>query len=87
MISKPTPSLIEQLEEHMNVDVDSLDPIFVQSLPIQPHDQTSNQRIVHEAIVNPAHQTDVEQIIRSAPGASWEEVYARCVRYTASPAC
>jgi hypothetical protein len=63
MLSK-APSLLEQLEQHLNVDCDNLDPAFIQTLPIRPHDQTSNQRIVHEAFVAPENKEFMEKTVK-----------------------
>ncbi|CAK7202228.1 hypothetical protein SEUCBS139899_004950 [Sporothrix eucalyptigena] len=68
-------TLLEVLEDHINVDADSLDPAFIKSLPIRCHDQTSNQRIVHEAIVDPVNAAIVEQTVRELKGQPWDEVY------------
>lgn len=72
-------SLLEQLEEHINVDCDSLDPVFIKSLPIKCHDQTSNQRIVHDAIVAPENLHIVESAVKELKGRSWDEVYVTSV--------
>jgi transaldolase len=75
-------TLLEQLEEHMNVDCDTLDPIFINSLPIKCHDQTSNQRIVHEAIVAPENARLVEDTVKELKGQPWDEVYVTCVSHS-----
>lgn len=72
-------SLLEQLEEHINVDCDSLDPAFIKTLPIKCHDQTSNQRIVHEAIVAPENAHIVEAVVKEFKGQAWEEIYVNSV--------
>ena len=75
-------SLLEQLEEHVNVDCDSLDPIFIKTLPIKCHDQTSNQRIVHEAIVAPENAHILEAVVKELKGQPWDEVYVGAVSGT-----
>lgn len=77
MGSQPTSTktLLEVLEDHINVDADSLDPAFIKSLPVRCHDQTSNQRIVHEAIVDPVNAAIVEKTVRELKGQPWDEVY------------
>jgi transaldolase len=78
MLSK-APSLLEQLEQHLNVDCDNLDPAFIQTLPIRPHDQTSNQRIVHEAFVAPENKDIMEKTVKEMKGSSWDDIYVVCV--------
>lgn len=78
MLSK-APSLLEQLEQHLNVDCDNLDPAFIQTLPIRPHDQTSNQRIVHEAFVAPENKEIMEKTVKDMKGSSWDDIYVVCV--------
>ncbi|CAK7236014.1 hypothetical protein SCUCBS95973_009462 [Sporothrix curviconia] len=65
MGSQPTSpkTLLEVLEDHIN------------SLPIRCHDQTSNQRIVHEAIADPVNATIVEKTVGELKGQPWDEVY------------
>ncbi|ORY28301.1 putative transaldolase [Naematelia encephala] len=78
MISKPAPTLLEQLENAgVGVDVDDGDPKIVASvLPyLKPHDVTSNQLIIQAQIINPANKELIEETIRSMPGASWEDIY------------
>lgn len=79
MGSQPTKTLLEVLEDHINVDADSLDPTFIKSLPIRCHDQTSNQRIVHDALIDPVNAAIVEQTVRELKGQTWDEVYVLAV--------
>ena len=74
-----TKTLLEVLEEHINVDCDSLDPAFIKTLPIKCHDQTSNQRIVHEAIVAPENAHILESTVRDLKGEPCDEVYVTAV--------
>ncbi|ORY25073.1 putative transaldolase [Naematelia encephala] len=75
MISKSEPSLLEQLENSIAVDADTMDPAFIASLPIQCHDMTSNQRFVHEAITAPHNRDIVHKTIKEMKGSPWEEIY------------
>jgi hypothetical protein len=76
MISKSSPSLLEQLEAAgVKVDVDSMDPKIAAGLPFTPHDMTSNQLLVNEQLQNPENKELVEKTIREMKGASWEDVH------------
>lgn len=76
---KMVKSLLEQLEDHINVDCDSLDPSFIKSLPIRCHDQTSNQRIVHEAITDPTNAYITKAVVEELKGQPWDDVYVTAV--------
>ncbi|GFZ45842.1 hypothetical protein JCM24511_03574 [Saitozyma sp. JCM 24511] len=76
MISKSSPSLLEQLEAAgVKVDVDSMDPKIAAGLPFTPHDMTSNQLLVNEQLQNPENKELVEKTIREMKGASWEDIH------------
>ncbi len=79
MINKTPTSLLEQLNSHLCVDVDTMDSDFVRSLPITPHDMTSNPRFVYDALIDPRNKEIVEGAVKEMKGKSWEEVYAVCV--------
>ncbi|KAK8869560.1 hypothetical protein IAR55_000127 [Kwoniella newhampshirensis] len=65
MISKPEPTLLEQLEAAgTKVDTDSMDPKIAQGLPFKPHDMTSNQLLVNEQIMNTENKELVEKTIK-----------------------
>ena len=72
-------TLLEVLEENINVDADTLDYEFVRSLPIKCHDMTSNPRFVGLEIEDPKNRELVESVIKSMPGADWKDVYATLV--------
>lgn len=78
MITK-VKSLLEQLEEHVNVDADTYDSDFIRTMPFTPHDATSNQGFIHAAIIDPRNREIVEGVIKDLDGESWEAVYAVCV--------
>ncbi|WVQ78620.1 hypothetical protein IAT38_000706 [Cryptococcus sp. DSM 104549] len=76
MISKPSPTLLEQLEAAgVKVDTDSMDPKIAANLPIKAHDMTSNQLLVNEQLKNPENKELVEKTIREMKGASWLDVH------------
>lgn len=79
MLQKNEMTLLEQLEEHLNVDCDTMNADFIKSLPITCHDMTSNQRFVHEALTAEHNKQLVENTVKEMKGKSWEEVYAVCV--------
>ncbi|BEJ14003.1 hypothetical protein CspHIS471_0311770 [Cutaneotrichosporon sp. HIS471] len=71
-------SLLEQLEERVAVDADTYDVDIIRSLPIVPHDATSNQGFIHAALVDPRNEELVKGVVDEMKGGSWEEVYAVC---------
>ncbi|ORX33818.1 putative transaldolase [Kockovaella imperatae] len=76
MINKPTPTLLEQLENSgVGVDVDAGDPEVAKSLPFKPHDMTSNQILVHERIIAPENKELVEKTIKEMKGADWKDIH------------
>jgi hypothetical protein len=74
-------TLLEQLNEHVNIDADTLDSAFIASLPIRPHDVTSNPGFLHEQIANPANLKLMEDLVTELKGASWVDVYTRAVSF------
>jgi transaldolase len=86
MISKSSPSLLEQLEAAgVKVDVDSMDPKIAAGLPFTPHDMTSNQLLVNEQLQNPENKELVEKTIREMKGASWEDIHTVLVSQSGLP--
>lgn len=79
-------SLLEQVEEYLNVDADTYDSDFIKSLPIVPHDATSNQGFIHAAITDPINKEIVDRTVRELKGQPWENVYAVCVSATCKQA-
>ena len=82
MISRPEQSLLEQLEEKINVDVDTMNAAFVANLRITGHDMTSNPQFVLEALLAPENKELVERTIKEMPGAPWDDVHAVLVSQT-----
>ncbi|OJJ96423.1 hypothetical protein ASPACDRAFT_125025 [Aspergillus aculeatus ATCC 16872] len=72
-----SPSWLDRLEDQVNVDVDWMDPVFIQSLPITPHDMTSNQVHVHAQLENPIHQDLIAEVAREYKGRDWLSIYTR----------
>ena len=73
------PTLLEVVNEYIAVDCDTTNVEFVQTLPITCHDMTSNQRFIHDAIVDPKNKALVEKAVREGKGADWKDVYATIV--------
>ncbi|KAL4994192.1 hypothetical protein BDV10DRAFT_198985 [Aspergillus recurvatus] len=65
MSGTKAPTWLEHLEGQVNVDVDWMDPTFIQALPIVPHDMTSNQ--MHLAT----------KVARGYKERGWLAIYAR----------
>ena len=75
-----TVSGIVKLAELVNIDVDSMRPDVAQSLialGVQPTDQTSNQILVGDGLVDPANRQMLEGAIRELGSQGWEAVYDR----------
>ncbi|GME25685.1 aldolase [Neofusicoccum parvum] len=68
---------IEKLEEWLNVDVDTMDPAFPGTLPIKPHNQTSNQLITSEHMLLPENQEMFLQAVRDYKDQGWQAVHSR----------
>ncbi|KAL4764912.1 uncharacterized protein BDW70DRAFT_129065 [Aspergillus foveolatus] len=70
-------SWLHKLEEQVNVDVDAMDPDFIKSLPITPHDMTSNQIHVHGQMSEPKNRQLLLDVAREYKDRSWVDVYTR----------
>ncbi|KAL4917186.1 hypothetical protein BDW62DRAFT_184344 [Aspergillus aurantiobrunneus] len=77
MATATTSTWLHKLEEQVNVDVDAMDPTFIQNLPIVPHDMTSNQIHVHGQMSAPANQSLLADVTREYKGRGWLEIYTR----------
>lgn len=80
---KSTPSLLEQLNKVVDIDVDTLDREFIGALPITPHDMTCNPRWLHDTIVSEDAQDIVNEVVSSLKGKKWDEIYCHIVSVTA----
>ncbi|KAL1406154.1 hypothetical protein Q8F55_007838 [Vanrija albida] len=78
MIAK-VQSLLEQLNGALNVDADTYDYDFIAALPITPHDATSNQGFIHQAITDARNRDTVDAAVAEFGAQGWEVVYAHCV--------
>jgi len=78
MITKEK-TLLEQLEALVAVDADTFDADFIKSLSIVPHDATSNQWFIHDALVDERNADVVAQTIKELKDKNWKDVYAVCV--------
>jgi transaldolase len=69
----------------VNIDVDWMDPAFTKSLPIVPHDMTSNQLWVDIQMDHPDNTELVRTAVREYKDEGWLAVYTRIV-YISTPA-
>lgn len=64
----------------VQIDIDCMDPNEATRWhPFRPHDQTSNQRLVHEQMVNPNNRELLYKTIQECKGHRWEYVLTRMV--------
>ncbi|KAL4790403.1 hypothetical protein BDV19DRAFT_394070 [Aspergillus venezuelensis] len=77
MAATTTPTWLHKLEEQVHVDVDAMDPAFIKSLPITPHDMTSNQIHVHGRMSHPENRQLLLDVTKEYKGKSWMEIYTR----------
>lgn len=63
----------------VNVDVDWMDPEYSKSLPIVPHDMTSNQLWVHEQMCNPDNEQLFLDVVKECKSQGWLAIYTRMV--------
>jgi transaldolase len=76
MIQGPQRTLLEQLASYVAVDADTLEVDYITSLPITPHDVTSNPRFVHDQLADTNNKEMVEQVVKELKDAPWDEIYA-----------
>ncbi|KAI6397312.1 hypothetical protein MCOR20_009600 [Pyricularia oryzae] len=70
-------SCLQKLEEMLDVDVDDMDADYIRSMPIKPHDQTSNQAFVDVALAQESNKDLVVQVATEMKGSDWLAVYTR----------
>ena len=63
----------------VNVDVDWMDPSYTLSMPIVPHDMTSNQGWVHEQMCNPINDELFKSVVKEYKDKGWLAIYTRMV--------
>ncbi|KAL7943960.1 hypothetical protein V8C42DRAFT_327306 [Trichoderma barbatum] len=66
-------SMLHRLEELCNVDVDDADTELIKSIPFTPHNQTSNQAIITNALL--ADEALLKDLVRQHGSQGWERVY------------
>ncbi|KAL4978736.1 hypothetical protein BDW66DRAFT_148945 [Aspergillus desertorum] len=76
-VDPKVPTWLERLEDQVNVDVDWMDPAFIQGLPIVPHDMTSNQIHVYAQLTNPANRELITATVLEYKERGWLAIYTR----------
>ncbi|RFU75021.1 hypothetical protein TARUN_7226 [Trichoderma arundinaceum] len=66
-------SMLHRLEDLCNVDVDDADTELIKSIPFTPHNQTSNQAIITNALL--ADEPLLKELVRKYGSQGWERVY------------
>ncbi|KAJ5098126.1 hypothetical protein N7532_005127 [Penicillium argentinense] len=66
---------LQKLSEQLNVDVDWMDPAYTLSMPIVPHDMTSNQGWVHEQMCNPVNEELFKSVVKEYKDQGWLAIY------------
>ncbi|CAM1503319.1 Fc.00g080950.m01.CDS01 [Cosmosporella sp. VM-42] len=77
MGSKGTVTWLDKLEEQINVDVDWMDPEYIKSMPIVPHDQTSNQLWVDIQLGDASNQEMFREVAKELKDEGWLAIYTR----------
>ncbi|KAJ5525165.1 hypothetical protein N7494_011815 [Penicillium frequentans] len=77
MGSAGTVSWLQKLSEQLNIDVDWMDPSYTLSMPIVPHEMTSNQGWVHEQMCNPINEELFKSVVREYKDQGWINTYTR----------
>ncbi|KZO90875.1 aldolase [Calocera viscosa TUFC12733] len=76
-------TLYHKLEELTNIDVDTADADVAKAMPLKPHNQTSNQRIILHAMIHPDNKDIFESTVREHADKGWEYIFdligVRCV--------
>lgn len=68
------------LKVQVHIDIDCMDPNEATRWhPFRPHDQTSNQRIVHEQMITPNNRELFHKTVKECKGRGWEYVLMRMV--------
>ncbi|KAL3480977.1 hypothetical protein BJX99DRAFT_272187 [Aspergillus californicus] len=70
-------SLLDRLQTLSNVDVDDIDNAFIRSLPFKPHNQTSNQQIVCNAMLADTNRQLFTDTVEKYGHQGWEAVFDR----------
>lgn len=56
-----------------------MDPSYTLSMPIVPHDMTSNQGWVHEQMCNPINDELFKSVVKEYKDQGWLAIYTRMV--------
>lgn len=56
-----------------------MDPSYTLSMPIVPHDMTSNQGWVHEQMCNPINDELFKSVVKELKDQGWLAIYTRMV--------
>ncbi|KAI3550002.1 transaldolase [Colletotrichum abscissum] len=70
---------LDKLEEQINVDVDWMDPEYIKSMPIVPHDQTSNQLWVDIQLGHESNRHLFLETAKELKNEGWLAIYTRMV--------
>lgn len=70
---------LELTNNAVNVDVDWMDPEYIKSMPIKPHDQTSNQLWVDIQLGHPSNAELLAQTAKELKDEGWLAIYTRMV--------
>lgn len=71
--------MLPNLTSAVNIDVDWMDPAYTLSMPIVPHDMTSNQGWVHEQMCNPVNEELFKSVVKEYKDQGWLAIYTRMV--------
>ncbi|GAD91713.1 predicted protein [Paecilomyces variotii No. 5] len=71
------PTLLDRLEKLCNVDIDDASIEVIKSLPFKLHNQTSNQYIITEELLNPSNRDILTELVAKYGHQGWETVYDR----------
>lgn len=65
--------------DEVNVDVDWMDPDYIKSMPIVPHDSTSNQLVVDIQMNHPSNAELLKKTALELKEQGWLHIYTRMV--------
>lgn len=63
----------------VNIDVDWMDPDYIKSMPIKPHDQTSNQIWLGIQLAHASNAEVLRQTTKDLAKEGWVAIYSRMV--------
>ncbi|KAG9496081.1 hypothetical protein J7337_012657 [Fusarium musae] len=71
---------LDKLQEQVKIDIDCMDPAEAKRfLPFEPHDQTSNQRLVYKQMVSPENRELFLKTVEEGKDEGWEIILDRMV--------